>query len=680
MKIALGDLRHRTAGKHSFFMPIGIGYIASYTLLKMESKNVEIRLYDDSNVILKDIVKWKPAVLGLSNYCWNSELSKVVFQHARKFNPSVVCVSGGPEFPADHVECKAYLSKRQEIDFYVYLEGEYAFAELIKKISNGSEISYLKSEPQDGIMSIHPRTGELIYGKPMPRIMNMDEIPSPYLSGLMDQWFDGCYAPSIEIARGCPFSCGFCFQGQPWFNRLATFSIERIKDELTYIAKRISEYPDILLSICDSNFGMNERDEKIAEHIRSLQDKFGWPNAFDVTTGKANYDRILKIISLLKNRMQISCSVQSLNPKTLDVIKRKNPPNDIFKKINIEMKKHGMNSGSELIVPMPEETKESFFEGLKSVVDLIGVDRVIPYTTMLLKGTYLASKECRKKYKMQTKFRIVPRQFGEYLGKKCFEIEEVCISTNTMSFDDYLEIRGFALISSFFSSRQFDSVHRHLKELGIGSYDYLYYLWEYIKSGKTMLSKIYNLYIQESTQEMWNSREDIYDYFSKQDNYNKLLNGYLGDNLIRKYSTRLLLDSCIPSIELAYSAIKHIAQDVVNEEIKESLAAAKAWMITLRNVSAVFQAKSYIDITETIHLHYDVNSWYQCSSDDNNLLKFKQPTSYRVFCDRDNLNKIFQEAEKLFGGDLSYRVGKLLINWSLKHFWRKCIPSKNKIK
>ena len=32
LKIALGDLRHSTAGRHSAIMPIGIGYIASYLL------------------------------------------------------------------------------------------------------------------------------------------------------------------------------------------------------------------------------------------------------------------------------------------------------------------------------------------------------------------------------------------------------------------------------------------------------------------------------------------------------------------------------------------------------------------------------------------------------------------------------------------------------------------------
>ena len=74
----------------------------------------------------------------------------------------------------------------------------------------------------------------------------------------MDKWFNSHYAPSIEMARGCPFTCAIA--GRPFFG-LVTWqgsALERIKDELTYMAKKMKSYPDVLLSICDSNFGMTE--------------------------------------------------------------------------------------------------------------------------------------------------------------------------------------------------------------------------------------------------------------------------------------------------------------------------------------------------------------------------------------------------------------------------------------
>jgi len=674
IKIALGDLKHITAGKHSFIMPIGIGYIASYLLSQVAPKTVEIRLYYDPNLILNDIAAWKPDIIGLSNYCWNSELSRAVFRYAKKVNQSTVSISGGPDFPAEDVERKEYLSKRPEIDFYAYFEGEIPFALLVKKLQARIPARQLKSEPQNGIMSIHPETGGLVSGKLIPKIIDLDKVPSPYLNGLLDQWFDGYNAPMVQTARGCPFSCGFCFAGQPHFTRMANFGIQRVKDELTYIAERMNKYPKILLSICDSNFGMTKRDEEIAVHIRKLQDEFNWPNAFNVTTGKRNYDRILRISDILKNEMHIVCSLQSLNPKTLEVIKRKNLPLEEYRKINIEVKKRGMWSVTELIAPLPEETKSSFFEGVKSVINILEPERLTPYTTLCLKGTYLASKECRKKYRMQTKFRILPRQFGEYVGEKCFEIDEACIATSTMSFEDYLEIRGFSLVSAFFSNELFDVVHRHLKELNISTYDYFYHLWELIKSGETALSEAYARYIKETREELWDSREALYNYFSKKENYDKLLDGSMGDNLIRKYKTELFLEACVLSIELAYSSLEGLAGKAISDEIRESLVSAKRWMIVTRNISAIFKKESYTNHEKKLSLPYDVNAWYLCGSDNSSLVTYNRPADYRIFCDIDSIKTFSDRMKKLYGGNFYFQVSKLLMNWNIKNFCYKCEP------
>ncbi len=671
LKIALGDLRHQTVGKHSSFMPINIGYIASYALSQIDDpESIEIRFYTNPNIISKDIKEWQPDVIGLTNYCWNTELSQTMFKYAKKINQQVICIAGGPNFPTDHKKCEKYLLEKPEIDFYVYFEGEVAFAKLIKKLEQEAKISQLKSEPQDGIMSIHPETKTLVFGTLAPRIANLDEIPSPYLNGLMDQWFDGSYAPSIEIARGCPFSCGYCFVGsQQYYSQVTTFSVERIKQELTYIAQKMSKYPNILLSICDSDFGMYEHDEQIAHHIRKLQDKFNWPNLFNVTTGKANYERILRIAALLKNRMDITCSVQSLNPKTLEVIKRKNPSMKEYQKINTEIKKHGIRATTEIIAPMPEETKSSFFKGLKSISNIIGIDRIVPYTLMLLQGTYLESEKYRKKYQFKTKFRILPRQFGEYMGKKCFEIEEICIATKTMPFNDYLDIRGFSLISAFFMDNQFDVIHRHLKELDTTNYNYLYYLWKLIKSNKTVLSEIYNQFIEENKKELWDSPKAIYDYFTKQENYDKLVNGKLGDNLIRKYKTRILLEKCIPAINLAYSTLEKMTAPLITKEIHQSLLVAKQWTITLRNVGAVFKDKPHININETINLSYDVQKWYLDGPNSKPLIDYKKPVNYQIFCDTKKLKMIFAEAKKVFGGDFFFQISKILVNRNIKDFW-----------
>src|SRR3989344_6915676 len=666
LKIAIGDLKHKTAGTHSSFMPLGISYIASYMLANVFNPNdIELRFYVD-DVILKDIEEWRPDVVALSNYCWNTELTYLIFNYAKKINLNIFCVAGGPEFPNENKkeECKDYLLNREKIDFYAYQEGEIAFTELIKKIIAGAELSDLKNHAQKGMMSID-KAGNLIVGESIPRIMDMDQIPSPYLNGMMDRWFNGHYAPSIMTAKGCPFTCTFCKASHHWYSYIAKFSLERIKDELKYMAEKMRPYPNTLLAIYDTNFGILPRDEEIANHIHNLKNTFGWPSVFIATTSKTNYERVLRISSLLRNKMPIKGSLQSTNLETLEAINRQNIPLEKYLSLGRRLQKLGMPFLSELIVPLPKETKSSFFKGIEIFLGA-GVDQIVPYTTMMLKGTPLASEESRKKYKMKTKYRLIPRQFGAYAGQKCFETEEVCIKTDTLSFEEYLECRGFGLISALLSHYQFDIIRRHLKELNIKTYDYLISFWEMVKSDNTKISKIYNEYIQETKEELWNSKEELYEHFSKPENYEKLLAGKLGDNLIRKYKTNIIIEKCGEAFELAYDIIVKIGASEITKEIKNSLNSAKQWAVAGRDINAVVRGKPIINY---LTLPYDVNAWYKSAAP---LTSYAQLTRYEISYDKEKIKEIIQNGKNLYGNDLLFVMGKIFTdNVDFSLFWAK---------
>ena len=100
LKILLIDARHSTVGAHSNYVPIGIGYIASYLIKKINNINLDVKLSTDPNEALSFIEKWKPNVIGLSNYIWNSNLSNLICEEAKKKDFNTLCVLGGPEFPA----------------------------------------------------------------------------------------------------------------------------------------------------------------------------------------------------------------------------------------------------------------------------------------------------------------------------------------------------------------------------------------------------------------------------------------------------------------------------------------------------------------------------------------------------------------------------------------------------
>ena len=158
-------------------------------------------------------------------------------------------VWGGPNFPPDFPSQLNYF-KKFPLDIYVPIEGEIGFSNIVErglKVSSNSELrKIILNSTIPGCIS-RLNNGEIKTEFSENRIKNLDEIPSPYTTGLLDEFFDGKLSPMIQTNRGCPFSCTFCVDGSDSVNQINQFSTKRVDDELKYIAKIISytNYPFI---------------------------------------------------------------------------------------------------------------------------------------------------------------------------------------------------------------------------------------------------------------------------------------------------------------------------------------------------------------------------------------------------------------------------------------------------
>jgi hypothetical protein len=85
MKIHLADLRHASVGKHSFCIPIAIGYIASYSQNCFGSDE-SFKLHTEMETIILDLQRSGVDILGISNYCWNAEISRFMDRY-KKYPP-----------------------------------------------------------------------------------------------------------------------------------------------------------------------------------------------------------------------------------------------------------------------------------------------------------------------------------------------------------------------------------------------------------------------------------------------------------------------------------------------------------------------------------------------------------------------------------------------------------------
>lgn len=666
LKIALGDLRHRTIGRHVVLMPLGIGLLAAQAIEALGDA-VEVRLFEDPDRLLEEIENWRPDVIGLANYLWNASLNRMVLEYAAEVSPGVIRVVGGPEFPVEPEECEAYLRSRPEIDLYVYHEGELPFVEILRQILDGKGRDELRALPMQGVMSLHADSGTLVFGGRAPRNHDLDAIASPYLTGIMDQWFNGTYEPAVQTTRGCPFSCGYCRAGSEHYSDLVHFNMQRVKDELTYIAKKMQQWPLICLNVVDSNFGITERDVEIAEHIRSLQGQYGWPMRINVDTSKSNVERVLRIADILHNKIYVGCALQSLNPTTLTIIRRKNISLERFKSTLVSLRRQGLSAGTELIVPLPGETKSSFFHTIREIMDA-GVSQITPFTFMLLKGTAIGTPEARNKYGYLTKYRIIPMQFGQYRDRKVIEVEEVCVATSTLSFQDYLECRALALVSKIFSSVQYDILFRLLKELNVDFYTFVISLMETLSCDPGPAGKVYRAYLRETEEELWPSPEALREAFSRPEKYAQLERRELGDNLLSKYIYKAYVDEFVSFVDVAFDVLRRLASHI-DARWSLILTDIREWMVASRDISNILEDMRKEIIVET---SLDVDGWMKDGNNEKNLASYVGQTKYRLHRSPEFIGEVIENNQNLFGGDRAVFLRRYLAESGVANLWRHC--------
>ena len=689
LKILLGDPRHHTVGAHSNYIPINIGYIA--TFLKQEIKNVdlEIELEVDPDTILSKLDNWKPDIVAMSNYCWNASLSSMICDYAKKLNQNTLCVLGGPEFPAGtgnrkientekektYDKCLNYLIERPSVDYFAYSDGEVAFLEIVSKfIENKFSLKLFRDRdmPIRGCVSVSKDKKKLLVGDYILRIGmkgsikadGRDIVPSPYLTGILDKFMDGSFQPSFETSRGCPFLCTYCDQGIDE-SKICAFSTQRCADEMLYVAKKISKYEKGVKSIgiFDSNWGLYQKDLDLAEHIAKVMEKYDWPQRIYCSTPKSKRENLLKIDDKLKNRVSISLPMQSMDSNTLNTIKRKNLPKQEQIDHIRAIQKRGKTASAELIIPLPGETEETYFAGLKFLMDNGVVAQI--YTLMQLCGAELGRDESIKKYDLKSRYRILPKQFGNYHGKRVLEVEQVCVGSNTMSFESYLRCRNNSFFVKLLSQHIFFPIQKLTQKFSVSWFDVNREVAKLVEkdSFKGKFKEIYDGFCNESHTELFNTKEEVVAFYSKPENYESLLKGDVGENLLEKYVAKgiLVFDEIISAI---FCVIRNILSKTHNKEKDLILDSTEKWLKNLYMIEEIFNEDEALEKYNNYELKidFDFPSWL--SQSHLPFDKFLNKCTYKMDYDIEKIKYSHNERKSL---DKNYSKARAIARFSRKH-------------
>lgn len=422
------------------FLPLAVAY--QWVYARNDNWNLKDTLIE--KIIPSEYVQTmeNPSMVAMSSYIWNWEYNRVLATEIKKRWPDCVIVTGGPHISKNDPN---FFDKHPMFDVVVHGEGERAFREIL-----------LRDKNYDGIPHVQTRTH---MPKMAARVMDISDIPSPILEGFYEPIMakypkDTMWQVTLETLRGCPYHCAFCDIGDSYWNKITLFDIERVKKEIDWMGRNRIEY----VTVCDSNWGLLERDKEITQHVIDTKAKYGYPRWWDATWAKNNVERNFEIAMMNKKSNAnmfkgVTFAMQSFHEPTLAASKRFNLDDQKVKEYLALYNKEDIPTYSELIWPMPEETVESLKTGIQQLIDL-GQDNFLMVHPLVVTGNSpMNTPEYRSQWGIKTKtvpldtYYLNPVELENYI----VEYTEAVYETKTASWQDTLEGHLFAwLLITFY--------------------------------------------------------------------------------------------------------------------------------------------------------------------------------------------------------------------------------------
>lgn len=424
-----------------------------------------------------------PFIFGFSCLVWNMEYNKVLARKIKEKYPDCFIVFGGHNIPFD----TSVLEDCPYVDALIHGEGEKSFKNLIKAVDSGDFSSITNTSLR--------LNGEIITTPEESFCVPLDDMPSPYLNGYFDGFFDAFpgveFHAILETNRGCPYSCAFC--NWCYTEKLRYIPVERIKSEIEWMAEHKIPY----CYCADANFGISHRDLEIAQFVVDTNKKMGYPKIFKPCYAKNSDENVFEIGKLLNNSgidKGVTLAYQSLNPETLENIGRKNLDVEYYTRLNSKYSAEGIPTYTEFILGLPCETYESFCNGLCYLLDAGQHNSMAVYTCQVYCNAPIAQPEYKEKFGI--KWEKVPF-LGLHYSPNFQGIQEyydAIVETSTMNKADWVKANVFSAVLQGFHHlgmlRCFAIYSRY--ELDMSYSEFYNRLYDYIFSDDTKY--IYSLF------------------------------------------------------------------------------------------------------------------------------------------------------------------------------------------
>jgi len=374
-----------------------------------------------------------PDLLCLSCYVWNHNQQMAIARRVKAKYPNCLVVCGGPHVPDPPAD---FFSRFPHADVLVHGEGEIPFARLLAEL--------LEENPDFGRLAgiSFNRSGSTVT-TPMGTRLGKDlPVPSPYLNGSLDAFLGEEHGNRIalwETNRGCPFACCFCDWGVRTKNTVRLHALDRIAQEIDYLAaKGVAD-----IYITDSNFGLFKRDLEIARLLVAARRRTGFPKRVRIQFAKTSNETVFAISRLLFENDMLwgtTLSMQSVDVDVLAAVARPHVDIGEYADLKNRYQRHHIPTYTELILGLPEETRESFVDGIGRLLEIGMHDDIRVFELALLPNAPLSQPGMRERYGLKTRFK--PIRMTEAGFQR--EVVELVFGTRTMPYADWAYCLLFA--------------------------------------------------------------------------------------------------------------------------------------------------------------------------------------------------------------------------------------------
>ncbi len=384
---------------------------------------------------------------AFSTYVWNVQLSLAMAAELKRRRPEVLVVFGGPQVPERPAAAEAFLREHPYVDVVCHGEGEAVFTSLLDR-AQAREFDEL-----NGVSYLDP-SGAFVTRPRGPRIRDLEEIPSPYLSGALDDLFearpDEQWVMIWETNRGCPFSCSFCDWGSATASKVIRFGMERLHEEVDWMARRRVGF----VWCADANFGALRRDLELTEKVVDAYQRTGFPFSLSVQSTKNATERVYTIQKLLNNSLNAygaTLALQSVNDGTLANINRANISSESYRELQRRFAADGVYTYTDLILGLPGETYEEFAQGVSRVIADGQHNHIQFHNCSVLPNAEMGDPDYQARYGT----RLVPQVLRGVHGpieQDDWDVPEyldIVVETAAMPADDWRRTRVFAWLVDF---------------------------------------------------------------------------------------------------------------------------------------------------------------------------------------------------------------------------------------